>query len=267
MIASYKGGVGKTTLSSGLAYVAACHGNRVTALDLDLEFGGLDIALGEENTAGVNVLDVLRGHCSPDEGAIACAKEGLYLMGSPMALNESLEDVDGSAVDALLYKLKCTSDLVVLDLPAGGGPLFEKLANSPYVDEVILVSTDAPTSLRTAEKCGMRLAQLTSKPVRLAVNCYRVDRPKENSVGLLDILETVSLPAIGVIPFDLEVGKALRMGQPVTARKDSAASTAIENLFLRLAGRSVPLLNGIVKKKKRSKFYRIFHKNKGGGTE
>lgn len=161
MIASYKGGVGKTTLSSGLAYIAARHENRVTALDLDLEFGGLDIALGQENTAGQSVADVLRGKCSPEKGAVACAQEGLFLLASPMALNDSLGDVTQDMVDSLMEHLKERNDLVILDMPAGGGPLFEKLAVCPYVDEVLLVSTDAPTSLRTAEKCGMRLAQLT----------------------------------------------------------------------------------------------------------
>ena len=257
MIASYKGGVGKTTLSSGLAYVAARHENRVAALDMDLEFGGLDIALGEENSAGASVADALRGRCSWEAALTPCAADGLFLMSSPMSLNDSMADVTQEIVDALMWELKKSNDLVLLDMPAGGGPLFEKLAACPWVDEVILVSTDAPTALRTAEKCGMRLAQVSSKRVRLAINCYRVDRPEENSAGILDILDTVSVPVIGVIPFDAKVSGALRQGRPITAMEGSPAAGAIENIFLRLAERQIPLLQGIVKKRKRNKLYRM----------
>lgn len=267
MVASYKGGVGKTTLSSGLAFVAARHENRVLAVDMDLEFGGLDIALGEENSAGESVVSVLRGRCTPEEAVVSCQQEGLLLLASPMTLNDPMTDITQERVDSFLEPLKKMGDLVILDMPAGGGPLFELLANSPYLDEILLVSTDAPTSLRTAEKCGMRLAQLTLKPVRLVVNCYRVDQPGENSMGLLDILDKVSVPAIGVIPFDAQVYRALRRGKPITAVEDSAAATAIENVFLRLAERKVALLDGIVKKRKRTALYRTKHKNKSGGTE
>ena len=255
MVCSYKGGVGKTTLSAALAHVAALNENRVIAVDLDLEFGGLDIALGAENAVGGSFLDLLGTDASLDKLLLPCQPHNLKLMAAPMAVPRQIGDVDPAQVEKALCLLKARADLVVMDMPAGGGPLFEKLATSPALDEILLVSTDAPTSLRSAEKCGVRLGHISGKPVRLCVNTYYVDAPRSNQAGLFSILNTVCLPAIGVIPFDPAVAASLSRGEPITAVENSPAGIAVENIFYRLAGEQVPLLDGIVTKRKRKKLY------------
>ena len=255
MVCSYKGGVGKTTLSAALAHVAALNENRVIAVDLDLEFGGLDIALGAENAVGGSFLDLLRPDGDPASLLLPCQPDNLSLVAAPMAVDQDLHAVEPAQVERALGLLKAQADLVVLDMPAGGGPLFEKLATSRALDEILLISTDAPTSLRSAEKCGVRLGHISGKPVRLCVNCYNVNTPRSNQAGLFSILETVCLPAIGVIPFDPAVASSLSRGVPVTAVENSLAGTAIENIFYRLAGEQVPLLDGILSKRKRKKLY------------
>ena len=157
----------------------------------------------------------------------------------------------------MLTHARLIADLVILDMPAGGGPLFEKLIRSGGVDEVLLVTTDAPTSVRAAEKCGMLLSDIGIKKTSLIINGYHVDKPKQNSAGLWSMLESVSLPAAGVIPYDPVVGLSLRMGKPVTAMNRSPAGLAVENIFMRLAGETVPLLDGVISKRKRKKLFTV----------
>lgn len=266
MIVSYKGGVGKTTLCAALAYVAADHGNVVTAIDLDLEFGGLDIALGEENAAGASAVEYFRGAATLEQSRIPCRKDGLYLMCAPMTLRENARGVTLEALREGIARLKTESDLLLFDLPAGGGPLLEMLVSTGEIDEILLVSTDAPTSLRSAEKCAAQLSG-SGVPIRLVVNSYRVDSPNANSAGLLEILDSVCIPVLGVIPFDPAVPLGLGRGVPATALEDSPAGLAAENVFLRLAEKRVPLLDGVIKKRKRKQLYRKRNKQENGGTE
>ena len=268
MIVSYKGGVGKTTLCAALAYVAAEHGNVVTAIDLDLEFGGLDIALGEENSTAPSALEYFSNRATPEQARIPCRKEGLYLMNAPMTLREEGEGITAEMLREGIARLRQENDLVLFDLPAGGGPLLDRLLESGEIDDVLLISTDAPTSLRSAETCASRLARRSKAQIRLVVNCYRVDSPESNNAGLLDILESVCVPVIGVIPFDPAVSLGLGRGVPATALEDSPAGLAAENVFLRLAQKRVPLLDGVLKKRKRNHLYRKKQKKQeNGGTE
>ena len=255
VVGSYKGGVGKTTFCSALAYVAALNSNSVIAVDMDFGAGGLDIALGVENTAADNAFDFIKNGLDLDRVAVDAEPSGLKVICSPMNYFSMDEDLDGALIEEAVAKLKRNSDLVLFDMPAGGGAFFEKLCLCGGIDGIIIVSTDSPTSLRSAEKCGQRLYELSGKEVKLLVNCYNVLDPKDNSSGLVGILENVALPALGVIPYDKLALKSLKCGKPLTAFDKSIAGTAIENVFLRLAGNKVALFEGIVKKKKRKKFF------------
>jgi septum site-determining protein MinD len=255
VVGSYKGGVGKTTFCSALAYVAALNSNSVIAVDMDFGAGGLDIALGVENTAADNAFDFIKNGLDLDRVAVDAEPSGLKVICSPMNYFSMDEDLDGTLIEEAVAKLKRNSDLVLFDMPAGGGAFFEKLCLCSGIDGIIIVSTDSPTSLRSAEKCGQRLYELSGKEVKLVVNSYDLDEPKNNSSGLLGILENVSLPALAVVPHDKLASKALRSGKPLTAYSKSLAGIAVENAFLRIAGNNVPLFEGIMKKKKRKRYF------------
>lgn len=254
IVGSYKGGVGKTTFCSALAYVAALNSNSVLAVDMDFGSGGLDIALGVENTAAGNILHLLKKELELEGVAVDGGIPGLRVICSPMSYFEGLENISREAMEAVIHRLKLDNDLVLFDMPAGGGDFFEKLCLCEGIDGIIIVSTDSPTSVRSAEKCGQRLYELSGKDVKLVINGYNLTKPRSNTFGLVNILENVSLPALAVIPFDGLCSRALSLGKPLTAFEKSVAGIAVENAFLRMAGNNVPLFDGILKKKKRKKF-------------
>ena len=59
LIASGKGGVGKTTLTANLGVALSELGNEVLLLDNDMGLRNLDLALGLENNVFFDVADVI----------------------------------------------------------------------------------------------------------------------------------------------------------------------------------------------------------------
>ena len=121
------------------------------------------------------------------------------------------------------------------------------------MDQILLVSTAAPTSVRAAERCAMRLKQ--PEKAKLVLNSFRVSRPGDNPFGVVEIINRASVPILGVVPFDPGAEKALAKGIPLTGIRKSDAGKAICNVCSRLLGENVSLLHGVMKKKKRIRFY------------
>lgn len=253
VVTSLKGGVGKTVLSASLAYEAAARGKRVLAVDMDLGTGGLDIALGREDHVIPTFLDLLDGSVSAQE-ALMPGDDGVCFLSSPVFFNESLlQDVSQETFQSLLVYLRDLFDLVIFDMPAGGGAAFPFLEASGLVHQILLVTTAAPTSVRAAERCAMRLAE--SEKAKLVLNCFRLSRPADNPFRVVEVIERTSVPILGVVPFDSGAEKALAKGIPLTGVKKSIAGLAIANICRRLLGEHVPLLAGVMKRRKRMRFY------------
>jgi septum site-determining protein MinD len=76
VIASGKGGVGKSTLTAGLSCALVGMGKRVLAADFDIGLRGLDLMLGAGDRVVFDWGDVLTGRC-------ALAQALLETRGSP----------------------------------------------------------------------------------------------------------------------------------------------------------------------------------------
>jgi len=253
VVTSLKGGVGKTVLSASLSHHFARLGKRILAVDMDLGTGGLDIALGREDSVIPTFLDLLSGSVSAED-ALFPGDDGVYFLSAPVFFNESsLDQITQENFNLLLKYLRDVFDVVIFDMPAGGGASFRFFEDSALVDQILLVSTAAPTSVRAAERCAMRLKE--ADKAKLVINSFRVTKPGDNPFGVVEIINRTSVPIIGVVPFDSGAEKALAKGVPLASIPKSAAGKAIGNLCYRLCGETVPLLDGVMKKKRRIRFY------------
>lgn len=253
VVTSLKGGVGKTVFSASLAYELAQQGKRVLAVDMDLGTGGLDIALGREDSILPTFLDLLTGISKPEDSLFP-GDDGVYFLSAPVFFNESsLDSVEPERFDALLSFLKDHFDVILFDMPAGGGAAFRFLDGSELVDQTLLVTTSAPTAVRAAERCAMRLQ--APEKTKLLLNCFHLSRPQDNPLRVVEVIQRASVPILGVVPFDSGAERALAKGTPLAANPKSSAGKAVRNISRRLAGENVPLFNGVLAGKRRDRFY------------
>ena len=256
IVTSIKGGVGKTTVSSSTAYALSAQGYKVLAVDMDLGAGGLDIALGCENTVAPPVTDVLSGAASLEDAVISSPFENLDFISSPMT-KDSFIPITEEQMEKALSLMKNAYDFVIFDMPAGGGEYFELLASSKQITLINVVTTDSVYSVRAAEKTVYELSEMISENcnVRLIINGYDLNTPSSNSEGILSLIFTVKAELLGIVPYDPDAEKYIRKGIPLSSLKRSGAGKALTNTAIRMTGKNVPVMEGIVSRRRRKKFY------------
>lgn len=144
-VTSGKGGVGKTTVAVNLSLLLAERGHRVLLVDADLGLANVDVMLGLNPARHLGRL--LISDCSAEEIAVE-GPLGLMIISGGSGLRE-LADADESGRDLLREKLRAyyrSFDYVVIDTSPGIGA--HVLGFLRDADEILLVTTPEPTSLR-----------------------------------------------------------------------------------------------------------------------
>ena len=257
LVTSFKGGVGKTTLSANLAACLAERGKKTLVCDCDLESRCLDMVLGMEEQPLFNICDVVRGVCRPEDAIIRCEKqERLFFMPAPAFYPEAaqLQPTDeiftAGAMKAFTSALAERFDCVVFDLPARPDGLYRALA--ARADTVLVVSAHTAVSVRAAEKTAIAVNELcpgTKKPnIRLVVNGFHAGSAASGeNAGLYEILSKAKLPLAGVIPYDSGMVRAQEKGLLAFEAQGGKLPfrRAVVNLARRLEGENIPLFEGI----------------------
>jgi flagellar biosynthesis protein FlhG len=152
-IASGKGGVGKTWISTMLSIAFGRAGMRALLVDCDLGLANVDVQLGVRPTADVH--SVVRGFLELDSAVTPVMggpgrNGGFDLIaghsGSGALGAVKLEEVARIATD--ITKLTPHYDRVIMDLSAGIDPTVLRFARA--ADRLILVTTEEPTALTDA---------------------------------------------------------------------------------------------------------------------
>ena len=258
MIASLKGGVGKTTLSAGLSYALSDLGYKTVAVDMDFGVRSLDIALGHENSTAPSCYDVLTGKASiglaldPDD-----RNDRLFFISAPMNVDITYDtEITSRLIERFLSDLKREFDYVILDMAAGTGKLLDLARDSGMIDEAYVVSTQNSASIRAAEKLGSTFSSAGIRKTRLIINSFLPERVgKEDYVSIMDVIDHSSVTLMGVVPYDNMVERLISKGKTVPEDKRSLAGIAVRNIARRISGETVILLDGIISKRKRLKYY------------
>jgi len=226
---SPKGGVGKSTLSVGLAGAYSGPLKRSTLLiDLDLQFGDVGIMMGIDPTQTIVDLVTTTGELDPDKlsGYVVHHNSGLDVLAAPLR-PEDAELVTEDRIGQLIDVAKAAYDIVVLDTP----PHFDAttLAALDRSDRLVLMTTmDIPT-VKNAKLAlqTLNLLQYPRERIALVVN-----RPLPRAdLRESDISRTLDMPLTMVIPGDKEIGAAVNRGVPITlSAPRSAAAKAMREL-------------------------------------
>lgn len=227
-VLSPKGGSGKTTVSTNLAYGLARRQDGNTALvDLDIQFGDVSHALqlhpertiGDAALSSQGGLDLttLKVFLTPHES-------GLYVLCSPDSLIQA-EEVSSQHVKKLLSLLSDLFGYVVID--TGAGIDEHALMAMEFATDLILVAACDTASVRAARREieALDLIGMTTQRRHLVLN--RVD----SRVGLEpeDVEATLGMDAIAKIPASRGVMQSTNTGQPLLA--DEAKDAAMRPIW------------------------------------
>lgn len=239
VITSGKGGTGKTTLCAGLATCLAAMGQKVLAIDCDIGLSNLDISLGMSDSTTISFLDVMMENNFLSDAPEHPVIPGLQLLTAPSKTRAGL--VDDIIFGRLIDEAKESYDWILLDAPAGIGYGFD-LATS-YATRGIIISTADPGSLRDGEQTAALLLDKGISPVELVVN--RVSRRLLGSLrsNIDDMMDTIGLPLLGLIPEDQEVPVSAAHGSALVLRSRKGAAVACLHIARRLMGMEAPLMH------------------------
>ena len=239
VVASGKGGTGKTSFVSGVGAALALAGHKTLCIDLDIGLRNLDIALGMTDRVLMNFADVISGRCSLQKAAVSHpALPGLFLLTAPMA--QEAKRITDEEMLALMNEAKQQFDFCIIDAPAGLGSGFHLAATA--ADRAIIVTTTDSSSLRDAQHAAMELSDYPVRSRHLVVNRVEKRMLRKLHRNIDDAIDTAGLPLLGVVPEDANVQLATNREIPIVLTERRGAAKAYTNIAQRLCGQRVPLM-------------------------
>ncbi len=234
VIASGKGGVGKSTLSAGLGRAAAAARKKTLLIDCDAGLGCLDILFGRTSDCAFNWMDIYDERCTKEDALIHLS-QNLWLLPVPRSL---VIDFPEDAISSFVEKYGEEFDLILIDAPAGIGSGLKRAAKA--AERAIVVATPDAVSVRGAWSVARLLSQEGIKEVRLVVNRFDYKAVRKKKLYNIDTsIDQTAVQLIGVVPEEEKITTSSVTGKQL--KKNSAAVKAFARIERRIAGEQVAL--------------------------
>ena len=227
VIASGKGGVGKTWFSISLAQALARRGRRVLLADADLGLANIDVQLGIQPEH--DLAAVLSGKMTVAKAATPIPDAGFEVLAGRSG-SGALASLSPAALDAFLAALgnaRRQWQDVVVDLGAGLDLAQRRIAAA--ADVLLVVATEEPTSLTDAYAVlklhGMDSPGGVSRiVVNMADDRASGQRTYEALRRAAGAFLKREIPLAGIVRRDGKVRDAIRHQVPLLTRHPSAAA-------------------------------------------
>lgn len=232
VVASGKGGTGKTMFSVNLGATLAKMGRTVVMIDLDMGLRNLDLYFGLENNVVYDVQDVLTGVCKIKQALIKDKNfYGLYLMAaSPDRSDGYLTPLH---MKVLCDKIKAEYDYVIIDAPSGIDDGLVLAAAG--ADEAIIVCTPDYSAIRDADNLDRELTKLGIEKKSLIVNNVDAELMAEGYAPKLRDITTMLKPElIGVVQNDQNIRVSTNLGVPIVIKDGTYISENFRNIAARI---------------------------------
>lgn len=237
-IASGKGGVGKSTVTSNLAISLSKMGFKVGVLDADIYGPSVPIMFDVANEKPLSVKVNGKSKMKPIENyGVKILSIGFFtkpdqavIWRGPMAakaLNQLIFDADWGELDFLL-----------IDLPPGTGDIHLSIMQALPITGAVVVSTPQNVALADTRK-GVAMFQQENisvpvlgivenmsyfTPAELPENKYYIFGEK----GVQHLAEDLRVPMLGEIPIVQSIREAGDAGRPAALQEGTAVATAFE---------------------------------------
>ncbi len=242
LIASGKGGVGKSSVTTNLSVALAQQGHSVAVVDADVWGFSIPRMLGVDRPPVV--IDEML--VPPEANGVRCISMGFFaqedqpvIWRGPMlhkALEQFLTDVYWDEPDFL-----------VIDLPPGTGDIALSLAQFLPRGEVYVVTTPQPAAQRVAQRAAFmaQKVNLEVKGIIENMSWFTGDDGKRYEIfgagGGADLAERLDVPLLGQVPLLPALREGGDAGHPIVVTDpDSEAARAFAEIARRIAVELAP---------------------------
>lgn len=238
LIASGKGGVGKSTLTANIGAALALRGSSVVIVDTDIGLRSQDALLGLENLVVYDLIDVSNRDCSLEQALLDVPSvPGLRLI--PASQFARVKMLDSGRFKKMLNALKESFDYILIDSPAGIEKGFRNTLRAEP-DQVILVVTPDEICMRDAERAAQVIEEKHQPRPRLIVNRLDSALIQEGEMfAARTVADTLDLPLLGEIPEDPVVYRSV-LRHRLLIDYDCEARRALLRIAGRLLGEIIP---------------------------
>jgi len=228
LVASGKGGVGKSTVAVNLAVAIAKAGYKTGLVDADIHGPSVARMLGISGAPEVENNQII-----PPE------KYGVKVMSMGFLIGEDAPLVwRGPMISKALYQLLRAAkwgelDFLVIDMPPGTGDIHLSIAQNFTVDGAVIVTTPQEIALLDVKKCINMLKKVGVPIIGIVENMsYFVDGAGSKnyifgpSKGKL-LAEAAATNFLGEIPLEPEISKTADAGIPLGFAESGGSGTKI----------------------------------------
>lgn len=234
---SGKGGTGKSSLCAAMATILAKSGKNVLCIDCCVGLPGLERFLGMYGEGFLSFREVCRGDYRVDQATASQNFPKLQVLTAPIHFAEA--DVDGEAFAEMLEAARTKFDYILLDGPAGIGPMFRIV--SEYADQCIVVTLPDYAAIGAARRVGDELENMRKMDVRLVVNRVNERMLKAMHLTIDDIVDQAGLQLLGLLPVDTDVLEAAALNLCLIEYTKRGAAAAADRICARMEGDSVKI--------------------------
>ncbi len=232
LVASGKGGTGKSVFAVNFGAVLAKTGYKVVLVDMDMGQGNLDLYLGLHNKVVYNVYDAAMGMCRMKQALIRDSRyECMYLMAAPPHTNDG--KVTAENLTAMYEELREKFDYIIIDAPSGVEN--NTLLASTGANKAVIVATPDYASIRGADVLDMKLRESGIDERLYIINKVKAQMmdaegiPSFGEIGML-----VRSKVIGVIPYDDNIDFSVNLGIPAASDSGNIMKDVFEKIARRI---------------------------------
>ncbi|MDD2839242.1 MAG: P-loop NTPase [Sulfuricurvum sp.] len=236
-ITSGKGGVGKSTISSNMAYLMAKYGLKVGIFDADIGLANLDVMFNVKIQK--NILHVLKGEAKVEDILVPIEKNLVLIPGE--SGEEIFKYASGGLFERFMDQASVLDDLdvMIIDTGAGIGEHIQLFLRA--CDDVIVVTVPDPAAITDAYATIKVTARLRDE-INVIMNQVRSAKEAEglfekiHKVAQANIGGSLSLNYLGQISNDAKISTSVKKRALYSRDFPSAVPTIeLEQIVKRIA--------------------------------
>lgn len=233
LVASGKGGSGKSSFVTGVGRALASLGKKVLAADCDIGLRSLDIMLGVTEKVVFDWGDLLLERCTAEQAVI---KGDIDLLAAPRSYSDEFTP---EATAKLFKSFSEDYDYILLDSPAGIDRGFSLAASAS--DKAIVISTPDSVCVRSCSRAFDELRRMGKEDVRLVINMFEV-KPvcKKRLLNIDQCIDETGVQLLGVVPRDYAISFSTVTGKQPDC--DSPSTLAFSRIARRITGKRITLI-------------------------